>query len=299
MKKVLVTGSSGQVGSWLDCLYGSPGETEHKLLTPNSNELDLAADDAELTTALEQIQPDAIINCAAYTQVDKAEEEADLAQRINATAPACIAAYCAAGSIPFIHVSTDFVFAGDKSSPYLPDDPTHPLSVYGQSKLDGEQLVRAANPSAYIVRTSWVYSEQGDNFVNKIIGLAERHDELSVVDDQTGTPCYAKDLAAVLWALLDTLPEQHLLHFANEGAVTRHAFAVAILEEAMHAGLLEKSPALSACSSDKFPAPARRPAYSALDSAATGRILELSGRPWREALHEMIAGKASESLKEV
>lgn len=287
--KVLITGSTGQVGSALQAC----APAEFNLITPARNEFDLAQPDS-LTAALEQICPDAILNCGSYTDVEKAESDAECARIVNAKAPGVIAAYTAKHSIPLIHISSDFVFNGKKGAPYMPGDDCDPLNSYGASKLGGEQAVRSHDADAYILRSSWIYADHGTNFVLKMLELAAARDQLSIVEDQTGTPCYAPHLAVAIWRLLAVRPASRLLHFADSGAVSRYDFAREIFRVATDLGLLKEIPELKPVGSAEFPAAALRPGYSALDSTNTEAELQITAQPWQEGLATMLRNQKPE-----
>jgi len=281
MKRILITGCSGQVGRWVAKL--APADAE--LICPTRKEFDLSNPDV-IAATLKTIAPDQILSCAAYTNVDGAESDQQTAENVNAVSPGIMAEYAASANIPMVHVSTDFVFDGRSTTPYTSSAATNPLSVYGASKLRGDLAV--LEHSAWVVRSSWVYSEFSNNFVLTMIKLAASRDELGVVSDQTGSPCYARNLAAMLLRLIEVKPEQKLFHFADSGSISRQEFAIAIIEEAATAGLLPNTIPVNAAKTSDFPAPAERPAYSTLDSSEAEKALGISATPWRQALHEMI-----------
>jgi dTDP-4-dehydrorhamnose reductase len=262
------------------------------LNTPGRNEFDLG-DPSSLKEKLEKMSPARIINCGSYTNVDLAESEIAIAHSVNADAPQILAEYAARNDVPLIHISTDFVFDGKKSIPYLPSDKTNPLNVYGMSKLDGEQAILEANPDACVIRTSWIHSEYGNNFALKILDLASRHDEISVVTDQIGSPCYARNLAVAIWHILESWPVGGLYHFADSGETSRRDFAIAIIEEGAKANILERQIPVKGVTSEHFPYPAQRPAYSALDSSLLSTRAGLELTTWECGLHDMIQRLAS------
>lgn len=283
MSTTLITGGTGQVGG---CMREESPLDAH-LITPRRTEFNLN-DPASLYAKLIEIQPSAIVNCAAYTNVDGAESNSEMAYRLNAESPQVMAQYTAEKQIPFIHISTDFVFDGSQSKPYRPNDSVNPLNVYGASKLEGERQVSASNPHAYILRTSWVYSEYANNFVSKMLELAKNRNSLAVVADQTGSPCYARNLARVLWTLLKVQPEERLLHYADKGSISRQELIVAAINEGHAAGLIDKIIPIEKALTKDFPSPATRPAYSTLDSSITCNILAIPPVHWRDALREMV-----------
>jgi len=282
--KVLITGGSGQVGHAVI----QAGPADCTLVAPGRQELDLA-DLTALSQSLQDIAPAALINCAAYTAVDKAEEETELAEQINGIAVGVMAAYCQDSAIPMIQVSTDFVFDGAQTEPYAVTDTPNPLGVYGRSKLRGELAAREHYPGAYIVRSSWIYGEHGNNFVKTMLRLANAGNALRVVDDQIGSPTYARNLAGFLWQVLMQRPEQKVLHCADQGQVSWYEFATAIFAEARSAGLLNAQPDVNPCDSNGYPTPAPRPAYSVLECAPSFTTLGLQQTDWRVALRDMLA----------
>ena len=285
--KVLITGATGQLGYALQ---------RTQPLHINDNRLELIAlDRTELDLEnIEQInkvltfhQPDIVINAAAYTAVDKAETHIEKATSVNATAVKILAQWCDKNKRIFVHVSTDFVFDGKKSSPYLPTDTTNPCSVYGTTKRDGEDFA-LANNSAYVVRTGWVYGEHGANFVKTILRLASERDQLGIVADQVGTPTYARHLAKMIWQLIHIRPTEKIHHFSDAGVASWYDFAHAIVEDAFTLGLLHKKPMIKPISTHDYPTPAQRPTYSVLCKSHTWACLELEPIHWRTALHEML-----------
>ena len=289
MLKTLLTGASGQLGTCVE----ETAKASSRLIMPDSKALDLSAI-GNLKQQLETLAPQAIINCAAYTNVDKAESDTDRARRINTEAPAILAEYAAKHSIPMVHMSTDFVFDGTKSTPYKTIDTTAPINAYGHTKLEGELRALQANPNIWVIRTSWTYSEHGSNFVLKILELARKHDSLSVVTDQIGSPCYARNLAAAIWKVLGVRPRPGIYHFADIGEVSRQDFAIAAVEEANKAGILDKYIPVNGVDSNHFPSPAKRPAYSVLDSSLIESEASVTLTDWRSGLREMIRRLAAQ-----
>ncbi|MCV6613626.1 MAG: dTDP-4-dehydrorhamnose reductase, partial [Cellvibrionaceae bacterium] len=230
-------------------------------------------------------QPQAIINAGAYTAVDKAESEPELAARINGEAVAVLADYSAHHSCPLIQVSTDFVFNGEQGHPYLVDQATDPVSVYGQTKLAGETAA-LTSPLGRVLRTSWVYSEHGHNFVKTILRLAAERDQLAIVADQIGSPTYAANLAAAVWQLLDLWPAQRRYHYSDAGVCSWYDFALAIVDESEALGLLNRRPELGPQRSEDYPTPAKRPHYSVMQTS--NQALHLPAVHWRAALQTML-----------
>lgn len=278
-KRVLVTGASGQLGRELvRVLENTPGLTP---VAMSREELDIT-DAKTVAKFLENDGISVVVNCAAYTAVDKAESEPELCEAINAIAAGNLAAECRCLEIPFVQISTDFVFDGTKTEPYVEDDAPNPLSVYGRTKLEGEKLVLRANPDAVIIRTGWLYSSFGTNFVKTIRKIAEANPVIKVVDDQTGTPTYARHLAFAIVRMITEGLLPGIYNFSNAGAVSRFDFAREIVRLSGIDSIVEP------CSTSCFPAPARRPAYSALNSAKIAATYNISIPVWQEALAECL-----------
>ena len=281
--KVVVAGAGGQLGQEL--VRSVPEQLNCLALT--RAQLDIG-DQNQVTALLQREQPDVVINAAAYTAVDRAESEPELAARINAQGPGNLARACAHGGARLIHVSTDFVFDGSSSRPYRPLDPTAPLGEYGRSKLAGEQQVQAALPDALVVRTGWVYSAFGSNFVKTMLRLMAERDELAVVADQVGTPTWASGLALALWRAVERPDLAGIYHWSDAGVCSWYDFAVAIAEEGRLFGLLDAEPRLRPIPGSDYPTPARRPSFSVLDKGDTWRDFELEGVHWRVQLRAML-----------
>jgi dTDP-4-dehydrorhamnose reductase len=278
MKKILITGAGGQLGSEIREL--SSRYSEREFTFTDFQELDIA-DRQKVSSFIEEGHYYAVINCAAYTAVDKAESDRDKAYLINETGAANLAMAAAKVNAKFIHVSTDFIFDGSVSRPILEDDKPHPLSVYGASKLAGELAVLKANPSSIIFRTSWVYSSFGGNFVKTILRLCQEKESLSVIADQIGTPTYAHDLAQMILATLDTAVEKNIsgvFNYSNEGVASWYDFAVAIRDIA---GLRTK---LIPIDTTQYPTPAVRPKYSVLDKKKVKSTFNIEIPYWRDSL---------------
>lgn len=223
--------------------------------------------------------------------MDKAEEESGLAHLINEASVRRMAAYAHANNARLIHLSTDFVFDGTNQSPYLPGDTTSPLGQYGESKLAGElAALEEAPESTMIIRTAWVYSEHGNNFVKTMLRLMGEKPELGVVNDQRGSPTYAGDLAEMIWRICDhDLFTPGIYHWTDEGNITWCDFARAIHEEALDTGLLAKAIPINPITTDDYPTPAARPAYSVLDTSKLGRLVGIAPTPWRQNLKLMLS----------
>ncbi len=284
---LLVPGGHGQLGTDLAALGARIGTVR----APGSADLDITSDTA-VRAAIKNLVDDSriagrhpiVVNAAAYTAVDAAETDETTAHLVNAHGPAVLAMACAEAGVPLIHVSTDYVFAGDADHPYEPDDPTYPRSVYGHTKLAGEQAVLSATDSAWVVRTAWVYGAAGGNFVKTIVKLQGQRDTLSVVDDQRGSPTWSADLAAGLLDLATAIadgraPADRVLHRTGGGETTWFGLARAVFEE------LGADPArVQPCTTADFPRPAPRPAYSVLSDRTWLAAGLVPAVPWRAAL---------------
>jgi dTDP-4-dehydrorhamnose reductase len=286
---VLITGAGGQLGRMLVAL--APGDTD--VLGVSHEQLDIA-DASAVNSLLQEFRPVAIINAAGFTRVDDAERERDAAQLANAIGPAVLAAACSKMGTWLVQVSTDYVFDGEQSRPYTPSAPANPLSVYGITKLEGEQAVTRELPAhSTVVRTSWLYGAHGRNFLNTMLHLMRSRPQLTVVSDQIGAPTSAAGLARVLWALTRRRA-CGLYHWCDSGVASWYDFAVAISEEAVAMGVLASSPSIVPIASAEYPTAARRPQYSLLDKRDTERLLGISALHWRRALGETLAGIAKE-----
>ncbi len=286
--KVLIAGANGQLGYALQ--QASNVFSDHyalELIALTRAELDLSQVD-RIENILDSFLPDAIINAAAYTAVDKAEAEAELAKTINADAVKQIAMWCQRHNKTLIHISTDFVFDGKKSSPYDIADETNPLGVYGRTKQQGEAFALSECETTYVVRTGWVYGEHGANFVKTILRLAGERENLGIVADQVGTPTYALHLAEMIWQLLLQKPQQKLWHFSDAGAASWYDFAVAIVNEAEVLGMLNRKPMIKPIVTSDYPTPAPRPAFSVLNKKNTWGDLNIAPVHWQAALVKML-----------
>ncbi|HVZ30197.1 MAG TPA: dTDP-4-dehydrorhamnose reductase [Asticcacaulis sp.] len=286
--RILVTGTAGQFVSAIKSL-----QTSHEIVTLGRPQADLAAPET-LRAPIERVRPDLILSSAAYTQVDKGESEPDVAYRINAEAPAELARIARTLDVPLLHISTDFVFDGTKGAPYIESDPTHPLNVYGASKLAGEAAIAAEYGNHAIARTAWVYSAFGNNFAKTMLRLAESRDTVSVVADQKGCPTWGIELATVLIAMgerlaADANPDlRGIFHVTGEGGGSWAEFA-----EAIFAGLTArggKQVAVTPIPSSDYPLPANRPADSRLNCDKLRKIYGLGLDPWRVSLDACLDG---------
>lgn len=285
--RILVTGGSGQVGTELLNRVWPEGVG---IVAPGRAELDLEDADAVFAFVKEGGFA-AVVNPAAYTAVDRAESDALTAFKVNALAAAALAQATKEAGIPLVHVSTDYVFDGAKVDAYVEDDPVGPLGVYGASKEAGEQAVRSGNPRHVILRTAWVFSPHGGNFVKTMLRLAADRPQLRVVDDQTGSPTSAADIAATLAAITlrlvaDNEAPAGTYHFVNAGSVSWCGFAREIFRQSGLAG--GKVPEVEAIGTKDYPTPARRPGNSRLSTGKLERDYGIVPRPWQEALAETL-----------
>lgn len=288
MLNVLITGAQGQVGAEL--VKTAP--TEFKTIGLGSKQLDIT-NQQHIQSALAKYKPDLIINAAAYTAVDKAESDADTAFAVNEQGVAWLAQAANAAHIPLFHISTDYVFDGTANTPYTETDPANPQSVYGASKLAGEQALASTLSQHIILRTSWVFGATGNNFVKTMLRLAAERDELSVVADQHGCPTSANSIAKTLWQLAQLYADQGSLpwgtyHFSNAPACTWHDFAGEIFEQAVNIGLLDKTPTLHPITTAEYPTPAQRPAWSVFDCSKIEHLLQRKTQHWRQQLSELL-----------
>ncbi|ETI59484.1 dTDP-4-dehydrorhamnose reductase [Sphingobium sp. C100] len=277
--KTLIVGAKGQLGRGLQ----ATAPADAVLTCVDVDELDITQPDA-VRDFVAQEKPDLVLNAAAYTAVDKAEQEEELALAINGTATGTLAQAARDVGARFVHVSTDFVFDGLSGVPYAPDAPTGPLSAYGRTKLAGERL---AGPDALIVRTAWVYAPTGGNFVRTMLRLMAERPEVRVVADQIGTPTYAPGLAAALWTMAAN-GVRGIHHYTDSGAASWYDFAVAIQEEGLAAGLLTQEARIVPIPTSAYPTPATRPHYSVLDKASTFDALGGPTPHWRANLRVMM-----------
>ena len=281
--KILVTGVTGQLGSEVAVTFRQLG---HEVIAADRHSLDFLQP-AGAASLVRAQRPDWIINCAAYTQVDKAESEPAQAFTVNRDTPAQLAQAVAEYQGRMLQLSTDFVFDGAQRRPYLEDDATHPLGVYGRSKREGEQAVQRMLPEAVIMRTAWVYGAHGHNFVKTMLRLAAAGKPLRVVSDQTGAPTWTTDIVAAIVALVDR-QAAGVFHFTAAGETSWHGFASAILEEAADIGFPIKTGSVAPITTAEYPLPATRPAYSVLDTKKISALLPFTIPAWRDSLKNML-----------
>ncbi|WP_418359205.1 dTDP-4-dehydrorhamnose reductase [Sphingobacterium detergens] len=279
--KILLTGANGQLGSEIKDLSNNYSTDSFVFLDREEMPLD---DLTKVREVLERLSPDLIVSAGAYTAVDKAESEADLVDIINHQAVAVMARWVVENDRKLIHISTDYVFQGNSSRPLKEEEPTDPINVYGLSKQRAEEAIISSGADAVIIRTAWVYSTYGANFVKTMIRLMTEKEEISVISDQIGSPTYAKDLAQ---AILDIAQSEYWLkgiyHFSNEGETSWYDFALAIQE---FVGLDCK---INPITTEEYPTPAKRPKYSLLDKAKIRETFELTIPAWKESLSHMLA----------
>ena len=259
-------------------------DTLHRWLFTDVDTLDIC-DKAAVERCFADNQIEACINCAAYTAVDKAEDEPEPAEKINAYAPQVLAEICLKHKALLIHISTDYVFGGNATKPYKVDDPINPQSMYGKTKAEGEKRIQESGCNYMIVRTAWLYSSVGKNFVKTMLMLGETKDEINVVADQKGCPTWAHDLAVALVALLNKNGNKEVhetFHFSNEGQITWHDFATAIME------IGRKTCKVNPITTDQYPTKAKRPAYSVLDLSKIKDFAGIEIPEWRESLIKCI-----------
>jgi dTDP-4-dehydrorhamnose reductase len=285
--KILVLGSKGQLGQ---CLNDQLAITEHDVVYTSRGQIDIA--EFEVTNAqILKIAPDIVINATAYTAVDKAEEEHQAADHINHLAVSNISSICNQLDCWLIHVSTDYVFDGMSEVPYKEDNPTNPQGVYGDSKLKGEEAIEASGCKYLIIRTAWVYSEYGNNFLKTMLRLSADRDELSIVGDQIGCPTYAQDIAKSIVSILSCLDlkgsSSGIYHYCGDEPCSWYEFARAIFLEAEVQGLKTPSYVKSITTAD-YPTPAIRPAYSVLDCTKIESVFDVTRSNWRDGIKIVI-----------
>ena len=281
--KVLVLGGGGQVASAV--VAAAP--PEHCVTARTRAELDIG-DESAVARALADTGAQWLVNAAAYTAVDLAEDQPAMAVAVNDTAVGALAAAASRAGSRLMHLSTDFVFDGNSGRAYRPDDRTNPLSVYGASKLGGERRVLNGGASGIVLRTAWVYAAAGRNFVLTMLRLLRDKEQVSVVCDQIGSPTWAAGLAEAIWGLIGVGAPGGVYHWTDLGVASWYDFAVAIQEEALARGLLPRAVPVTPIPSAAYPTRARRPAFSVLDTAATRALIKVPARHWRHNLRAML-----------
>ena len=283
--RILIFGPNGQLGTSLKDLQPKGMKVSYA----GRSEVDLS-NEKDLKAYLKSSQPQMIINASAYTSVDRAESEVALAHAINSEAPAAMAKYVRSESAKILHISTDYVFDGGKKTAYLPDDEKNPGSVYGRSKLAGEvALLKHAPKSSMVIRTSWLFSEYGSNFVKTMLDLMSKRTEISVVFDQIGSPTYARALAEAIWLIVSKNRFQSgTYHWTNSGQTTWFDFANRIKKEAIRKGLITRAPEIFPVPSQDYKTGAVRPAFSVLNSQSLADLIGRQPADWQVSLEEML-----------
>ena len=280
-KKILVTGAKGQLGKELKVLSSSFPEFDFIFLTKEDLPIHIME---EVNKVFKLYNPHYLINCAAYTAVDKAETEKDMAFRVNGEAVGVLASICKEYGAAFIHISTDYVFDGMATVPYKEDSPTNPQSVYGASKLEGERQAIQFNPASIIIRTSWVYSAFGKNFVKTMMKLMNEKEEINVVNDQLGSPTYAADIAATIMTIISSERiEPGIYNYSNNGIISWYDFALRIKEKNGFTCRVNPIP------SSQFPTAAKRPAWSVLDNEKIQQTFSVKPKNWQDSLDACLA----------
>ena len=288
--KVLITGASGQVGQFITCKFKLAG---WQIFAPSHSELDIC-DEIAVREAIFTIRPQLIINAAAYTAVDQAEKEPELVHQINAVAPGYLSAAAAEAGAVIIHISTDYVFDGSKQGAYLETDLPHPLNVYGASKLVGELQVIAANPHHIILRTSWIFSEYGKNFVKTMLSLTQQRKVLNIINDQFGGPTYAGDIADALLIIANHVIDTCLFsgwgvyHYCGKPVLSWYQFAKAIFAQALQSGVISALPEINAISSSQYSSLTARPQNSWLNCSKIKTVFGVSQSDWQASLDTML-----------
>ncbi|MEJ1404687.1 MAG: dTDP-4-dehydrorhamnose reductase [Candidatus Sedimenticola sp. (ex Thyasira tokunagai)] len=292
--KIMITGSNGQVGSELNVRARTMG---FDVIAVDCDQLDITQRDA-VNDFISRYSPDLVINAAAYTAVDKAEEEVAIAFAVNRDGPLYLANACAERDIPLFHISTDYVFDGEKEAPYTESDQPNPQGVYGQSKLEGELAVASALVQQITLRVAWVFGATGANFVRTMLRLGGERAELGVVADQYGGPTYAGDIAETLLMLAEKIDrgdalQWGLYHYIGSPATSWHGFAEEIFKQAVSHGMLEKSPNVNRITTEEYPTPATRPKNSVLDSQRINEIFGVEQPDWRQGLDRVLRAQVS------
>lgn len=282
--RVLITGCNGQLGREL--LRSRPQKCDVTAVDLEEADISRVEDVTSLVCGL---KPQLVLNAAAYTAVDQAESQREQAFKVNGAGAGHLAKAARDSGARMVHVSTDFVFDGTASKPYRPEDPVGPINTYGASKLEGEQRVINALPDrSVIIRTSWLYSAYGRNFVKTMLRLMKERDHITIVADQIGSPTWAKTLSTAIWVAGFKSELTGILHWCDAGRATWYDFAVAIRDEAAQAGVLDRSVRIDPIDTSAYPTPAQRPRYSVLDTSRARETLKIQPLEWRMALRQML-----------
>jgi dTDP-4-dehydrorhamnose reductase len=279
-----VLGGGGQVAS----AVVATAPEHHQVVVKTRAEIDITADEGAIARAISESRAQWIVNAAAYTAVDLAEDNQAQAIAVNDTALGVLASAAAAAGCRLLHLSTDFVFDGKSNRPYLPSDQTQPLSVYGLSKLGGERHVLSGGGTGIVLRTAWVYAAKGRNFVLTMLRLMREKEQVSVICDQIGSPTWATGIARAIWGFIEAGAPGGIYHWTDLGVASWYDFAVAIQDEALASGLLSRAVPIIPISSAAYPTRARRPAFSVLDTASTRALIKGPARHWRHNLRTML-----------
>ncbi|MDD9958172.1 MAG: dTDP-4-dehydrorhamnose reductase [Gammaproteobacteria bacterium] len=288
-QQIVLTGAKGQLGLTFQELWeDAPLRDEYELCCADIKEMDISSTDA-IQEFLANRPAALIINGAAYTAVDRAEEEREQAFKVNQQGAVNLALWAREHQCRFIQISTDFVFSGSKGSPYKTHDETKPISVYGQSKVAGEQAILSSYPeNSIIVRTSWLYSPFQSNFVKTMLKLMAEREELNVVNDQVGSPTSTYSLVRLLFKIVESDEKCGIFHWSDKGGISWYDFALEIQQQGMEAAILETAIPINSIPTVQYPTPASRPAYSVLDTLETQLKFSIEPEPWRESLRKVV-----------
>jgi dTDP-4-dehydrorhamnose reductase len=278
--KIWITGAGGMLGQDLTRLAREAGHT--CLLT--DLDVDITSESA-VTEFLKKNTPDRLVNCAAYTAVDKAESDQKLNYHVNAEGPKNLGECCARAGVPLLHISTDYVMSGNPPKPLEPDNPYNPMNAYGSAKAEGEKFLRASGARFWVVRTAWLYGIHGKNFVKTMLRLMHEKESLAVVNDQFGNPTWTEDLSRAILKILETNDHYGFYHFTGEGITTWHDFTEEIQNQAFELGLVTRKIPVAGVPSDKFPSAAKRPAWSALSKDKIKATFGVTVPRWQDSLH--------------
>ncbi|MCX8729478.1 dTDP-4-dehydrorhamnose reductase [Gilliamella sp. B2969] len=276
--KVLLTGANGQLGHCFRDIF----PVDWQLISTDKEQLNIT-DSLAVDAFIFKNNPDAIVNAAAYTAVDNAEDDYELANKINVLGPKNLAISAKKYNAKLIHISTDYVFDGTKKSPYLETDSTNPINVYGRTKRDGESIVLQYDSSSIVIRTSWVFSEYGKNFVKTMLQLSGKKEELSIVEDQIGNPTYAGDIAKMIIAVLTENINGGIYHYCGNNSTSWYLFANQIFKSAFKLGKINRIPRIYPTNTESFPTKAKRPLYSVLDMKKL-KEYNLTASNWKKQL---------------